>query len=435
VIGSTGAPTRRPRAALGSALRDTGAVLAMALRLLWRHWPVLLALFLTASGVREIVLVVAVHASDLNGVLGFLVLVLAPIATLTALVLMLRVVRPSLPTLGATGAGAGLLDRLGSVLVPFLAVYASYGYLRRDTSEYVYRVWKAETLDNADLFSGSGRVDVAHRLPFTLGVVLVVVVAVAVTLRWLLGRWAAAQRSAVLGLLGAYVEVVWITLVAGVFTQLHGAATGWLADRRIVHWLTGLWNAVTGALGPLTDPVRGTGSWLGSLVGDADVVILVPFAWLAVGAVVYGYRLAGSSARGPGWGAPRWVPEPVRAVAGNIAADVRGRFAPLIDGLRLLVRAGVAPMLLFCLAFVVAQTASSWLWELERLVVGPQDLNTVWRPLSGALSVCNDAAGTVVLACVLAAAVDRVLRVPGMAVPVPVARAPERATQPAMSRA
>jgi hypothetical protein len=437
------------------AVRDTGAVLAMAARLLWRHWPVLFALFLAGFGGRELVMIAAVHVSDVHGVLGFLVLVLAPITTLTALVLMLRTVRPSLPWLAAAGRAAtdlgtgrprALLDHLGSVLVPFLAVYASYGYLKRDTSEYLYRVWQAETLSNAEIFTAPGKVDVAHRLPFVVGAVLFAVVAVAVTLRWLLARWEGARRRPWLGLLGAYVEVIWITLIAGLITQLHGSATDWLAERRVVRWLTDLWNSTVDSLGPLARPVHGTGSWLWGLLADIDVVIVVPLAWLAVGAVVYGHKLAAplpdhdfSSAAAQRWSI---VPGAVRKVAADLSTDVRSRFAPLIDGVRLLVRTGAAPMLLFCVAFVVAQTASAWLWELERLVIGPQDLNVVWRPLSGPLSVLNDAVGTVLLACLLGAAVDRVLRVPGLASPAgPDAPTPpppaerDPATQPAMSRA
>jgi hypothetical protein len=67
-------------------------------------------------------------------------------------------------------------------------------------------------------------------------------------------------------------------------------------------------------------------------------------------------------------------------------------------------------MLFFCISFLVAQTARDWLWEVERLLIGPRDLEEVWWPLSGPLSVLNDAVGVVLLAALLAAAVDRVLR-------------------------
>jgi hypothetical protein len=92
----------------------------------------------------------------------------------------------------------------------------------------------------------------------------------------------------------------------------------------------------------------------------------------------------------------------------------------------LLIRAGLVPMLLFCLAFVAARTVANWLWELQRLLIGPEDLGGFWMPLSWPLSRLNDAAGHVVLVCLLAAAVDRALHAsqgdlaaPDQAVPDP----------------
>src|SRR5262245_57429538 len=112
----------------GAHVRAT-SVVAGAGRLLARHWPVLLALALGGRAARALVMWAAVRASDVHGLLGGLVFVLVPVTALAALVLMLRVVATSLPGLAAP-AGAdrrSLFDYTGSVLVPFLAIYASYG--------------------------------------------------------------------------------------------------------------------------------------------------------------------------------------------------------------------------------------------------------------------------------------------------------------------
>ena len=76
-------------------------------------------------------------------------------------------------------------------------------------------------------------------------------------------------------------------------------------------------------------------------------------------------------------------------------------------------------MLLFCLAFVVAQSIPEWLWELERWIIGPQDLSAVWVPVSGPLSSFNESIGLILTICLVTAAVDYVLRVPGNAEPAP----------------
>jgi hypothetical protein len=413
---------RLVRAALGDAI----AVVSTAARLIVRHWPALVALTLAGFVGRELAMRAAVKTSAVDGVLGFLVLVFAPLATLTALVLMLRVIRSSLPWLKLATAASNdqtvvvgsrprtLLNYLGSALVPFLAVYASYGYLKDDVSEYAYRVFEAEALSDADIFNGK-KIDVLDRLPFTFGVVMGAVVVIAVTLRWLLSRFEGKRKLAWLGILGAYIEVLWITIVAWALADFQGTATDWAQDRRAVHWVEDTWSRTMDAIGPLATPARGLAGWLSDLFGSVDAVLVVPLAWLAVGAVVYGHRVAAPPPENLllQKASRRWsvVPRPVRRVAGDLTADLRERFGPLVDGLRLVVRAGMAPMLLFCLAFLIAQTASKWLWELERLLIGPQDLNTFWQAVDEPLGILNDLLATVLLVCLLGAAIDRVLRV------------------------
>jgi hypothetical protein len=410
---------RRRGEVLRSALTDAVAVFATAGRLIAAHWPVLIALGLAGYIGRELAMRAAARASDINGVLGFLVLVFAPLSTLTALVLMLRTLRSSLPwlrmasansteaTVVAGGRPRTLFNYLGSVLVPFLAVYASYGYLKQDISDYVYRV-----LMRQNYFE---KVDIFRHLPFTLGTTLITVVVVAIGLRWLLSRFEGKPHLAWLGIFGAYVEVLWITLVAATITQFKGSATTWVEDRRAVHWIQDGWGSAVEKFGPLAAPARSVVSWLGETLGSVDAVIVVPLAWLTVGAVVYGHTLAPPSPSGSVLfmrAARKWliIPRPLRRVGSELTADFRDRFTPLVHGLRLVVRAGLAPMLLFCLAFLVAQAAGTWLWELERLIIGPQDINVVWRAVDGPLSVFNDLVATVLLACLLSAAVDRVLR-------------------------
>ncbi|AVT30712.1 hypothetical protein C6361_15895 [Plantactinospora sp. BC1] len=456
----TGTWAPRRRRTLGAALLEALAVLGTSLRLLLRHWPVLFALYFAGAAAREFVVLGAVQVSKINGVLGLLVVVLGPIATLTALVLMLRALRPSLPWLaaattepeasGATEptdpataepAGDGghrpprrrtLLDHLGSALVPFLAVYASWGYLQEDFTDYFYQLFVDIYLSDAAIFIDPGQVaeNAERRMPLDITGTIVAVVAVAVVLRWLLGRWQERSRMGWLGIPGAYVEVIWISVVAATVAQAQDPLLQWLQERRVVGWLLDSWHGLVDRLGPLSGPVRATSEFLLNAAGSVQVAVVVPLAWLAVGAVVYGHRLTPpppSEADLVERAARRWraLPRPVRVVGANLGADLRERFAPMVHSLRLMVRAGLAPMLFFCLAFLLAQSAREWLWEAERLIIGGQDLESVWMPLSGRLTMLNDAVGTVLLACLLGAAVDRVLRIQ----PPPTSATEESATE------
>jgi hypothetical protein len=427
------APRPRRYRTFTSAIVETGAVLWSAGRLMWRHWPVLFALYFAGAAARAFILPGAVQASKAHAALGMMVVILGPIATLSALILMLRVMRPSLPWLAAATADAPasetlegaaarrsstLLDHIASALVPFLAVYASWGYLRQDVSDYVYEVWADATFNDARIFDDPTVLnrELDERMPFDMTTGLIVVIVVAVLLRWLLNVWRGGRKWPVLGILGAYVEVAWILITVVALNQVRDPLTGWLRERKVVQWLLDVWNGFVDSLGPFTNVVRTTVEWLVGAFTSADTVIVVPLAWLAVGAVVYGHRLAPPAPSGSELierASKRWnaLPKPVRVVGANVSSDVRERFMPLVHGIRTLARAGLAPMLFFCVSFLIAQTASDWLWEVERILIGPHDVQEVWMPISGPLSLLNDAVGVVLLACLLAAAVDRVLRV------------------------
>jgi hypothetical protein len=423
-------PRPRRYRTLTGAVVETGAVLATAMRLMWRHWPVLFALYFAGAAARAFIMIGAVQASKLSAVLGVMVIILGPVATLTSLVLMLRVVRPSLPWLAAATAdpppGEGeaprrphtLMDHLASALIPFLAVYASWGYLEEDVSDYLYEVWEDASFSDPRVFTDPGVVsrELDQRMPFDTSITLISVIVVAVVLRWLLNVWRGGRKWPVLGILGAYVEVIWIIVSVATLNEARDPLTTWLRDRKVVQWLLDTWNRLVDTLGPFTNFVRSAAEWLVGAIASADSVIVVPLAWLAVGAVVYGHRLAPPAPTGSELlqrASKRWnaLPKPVRVVGANVSSDVRERFSPLVHGVRTLARAGLAPMLFFCIAFLVAQTAREWLWETERFLIGPHDLQEVWVPLSGPLGLFNDAVAVVLLACLLASAVDRVLRV------------------------
>src|SRR5690242_19486083 len=113
----------------GGRVRDVGAVLVTAGRLVARHWPALLALGFLGAGVRAGVLWLAVLVSDHNTFVAHLTLVLAPLGYLLPVIAMLHLCRGSLPRLTAVAQEAGptatteqrerrLVDVSVSMLVP-----------------------------------------------------------------------------------------------------------------------------------------------------------------------------------------------------------------------------------------------------------------------------------------------------------------------------
>ncbi|WP_456787325.1 hypothetical protein [Cellulomonas sp. P5_C5] len=419
------APTTAPapRDGLRAWLRDLGAVVAQGGRLWARSWPVLLVIALLAVAGRHAAGWAAVNASTVNNTLGWAVLVLAPLSMVAGIVAMLHVLRRDLPALAAIGRSRGpddatsghergLVDVLASVFVPFLALYASYGLLEEDRAKFLNTAAYREFMEGID-FSGTGDGPDGSFVDLATGWGLVALVVVAVVLRWLLGRWEGRSHRRALAFAGAYVEAFWLLAVAAFATQLLDKVWAWVENRQAVSIVLDWWLTVLEALGPVAGPVDAVVDTVAGVLGNLDDLVVIPLAWLTVGAVVYGHKLAAPTkpeARRPAvW---QRVPAPVRRwtteAAAPVIGDVRGRFTALTDGLRRLAVAGLGPMLVFALAFLVATRIEEAVLMLARAISGPQDTYT-WLAFAPMVSSVATAVGLTVTMALLAAGVDRIL--------------------------
>lgn len=425
-------PTRRELGGtLRSAAADLFAVVGRAGRLLARHWPVLLAILFAGEAGRYAALWAAVELSEFSGTLGVLVLVLGPLAAVSALIAALYALRHSLPSLqaagddaagddaagdGATAGGrrhASVLSVLGSVMIPFLAIYASYGYLSEDVFRFVNTAVADELLNNPDLLLGTGDVD-PNRTALATGWLAMALVAVAIVLRYGLGLLARRRPMAWIAWAAAYVEVLWLVTLARILANHQDAALAWLQQRALARAVADGWQAVLGWFGPVGDAVDVGSRWLFDLLSNADALLVIPVAWLTVGAVVYGQQLReperrqASHRRSRGGGLVRRIQDPAREVGNELTGGLGERFGALVTGLRRLAVAGLAPMLLFALTFVVAQRLESAVELLWRDLLGPLPLGAylAFAPHTGMVS---HVVGTVVVVCLLGAAIDRVL--------------------------
>jgi hypothetical protein len=403
---------RSLRGALGDAL----AVIINGLRLVGRHGPTLLVIYLFGSTVRNGVLWASVEVSAHNSTIAGFMLPLAPMATLTAIILMLRVVSTSLSSAsfgGETGPNTPTTPWLGllaSTLIPFLTVYAAQGYLKEDIRLFVNEASYDEIYGTAGSFYGhaadSGRTIIAD------GTLLVGIVVVALVLRFAIDKLDLPSKHTTWGLLAAYVEVLWLFLIARQITKYQDRVWAWVTDRRSVEWVEDRWATLTDAVGPIGDPLRSTAHWLGNVIGDADGIVVIPIAWLTVGAVALGRQIDVPRPTRPASPLLRPVariPAPVRRIGSEATADLRGRFRGLGDGLRLIVIGGLVPMLLFCLVFIVASQSGVLVTELWRTVVGPLDRDTALA-IAPYVNILADAVYSLLLVGLLGAAIDRVVQ-------------------------
>ncbi|WP_116953021.1 hypothetical protein [Jiangella endophytica] len=418
-------PTRRGLGAtLRSAAADLFAVVGRAVRLLAGHWPVLLAILFAGEAGRYAALWAAVELSEFSGTLGVLVLVLGPLAAVCALIAALYALRHSLPSLqasadqAAAGDGperehASVVTVLGAVMIPFLAIYASYGYLSEDVFRFVNTAVTDELFNDPDLLLGTGEVD-DNRTALATGWLAMALVAIAIVLRYGLGVLARRRPMRWVPWAAAYVEVLWLVTLARMLATHQEAAFTWLRERALTQAIAGGWQSLLEFFGPVGSAVDAGGRWLFDLLSDADALLVIPVAWLTVGAVVYGQQLREperrrqASHRRPRGGLVRRMHAPARQVGNELTGGLGERFGALVSGLRRLAVAGLAPMLLFALAFVVAQRLEYAVELIWRELLGPLPLGAylAFVPHTGMVS---HVVGTVAVVCLLGAAIDRVL--------------------------
>lgn len=366
-------------------------VLRTAGRLLWRHWPVLLALYLGAILARYVVIEFAGWVGSYDAVIGSLLLPLAILARLGALVGMLLVLRDGMGQLRAISplpADAGarrreFFDALMAGILPFFAFYAAWGYLREDAVAYSSRVLELSTgRDLVEAFEGvdAGGDGLAGEI--TLTPVTVAIVVVAYALRWLLQRYRA-RLPKWFGVFAAYLEAVWVYFAAIVISIVLGVVTSWIGSRQGMVWLADLREAISSAFVPL--------AWIWEavewLLGEAGGIILLPVAWLTIAGVVYGQAVAPQGVRVDDLGGEvgrrirtryRSLPQRLRARVADVWNDLVSRFRPIGRALVLMWRAGPALIGGFVLLYTLLLALQGVLeWAVPR-AFGPQDFYDFW---------------------------------------------------------
>ena len=339
---------------------DATGVLVGAARLLVRHWPVLLSIALAGMAFRGAALWAAVEVSDHVNWLGHGLVIFAPMGFLVAMIAMLHLMRHDLPNTDLASSGTApadattgrerrLIDVATSMVVPFFAVYVSYGLLSKDVAQFINEAG-ADELNQID-FYGTGEGTDFSRIFINQWYLVAGLVLAAWVLRFVIGHVEKRWKFLGFAILGALVEVYWTANVAGYIDGETTTVKEWLQNRVAVARITDVYDAGIERLGPLADPVNTVITWLVGLIGAIDAVVIVPLALIAVGAVVLGHKLAPPPSFDHPWlTRAKMVPKPLAGAVGGVADDVTSRFTALFNGLRMMAKAGLVPMLLFALA-------------------------------------------------------------------------------------
>lgn len=358
--------------ALGRVFVDAGRVLA-------NHWPQLVGLFLLGWAGRMGFLWLATVVSDVSPSLAVFIVPLAPMSTLVSLVLMLRATALSLPAFANLFAGLSVAERVredftvaGQVLLPFLAVYASAGLLRDDVRVFLYDTTADESLNTGLQQIDWGRADYAE------GWALFALVVGALAARKVIALLALAEKHLAWAGVAAYIEVLWMMTLANAFASRIAEVTEWVTTRQAVAGVIGLYDAARAWLASVAGWADALLDAAGAFLGSLGSVVLVPVAWLAIGAAVYGQKLSGRAiefeTHEQVTARLMKVPNPVRRAVAQVAEPVTTPVKSTLGAIGKIAAAGVIPMVLFCIIFLVANQVQTLVALLLRHLIGPGEM-------------------------------------------------------------
>ncbi|WP_242111929.1 hypothetical protein [Luteimonas aquatica] len=392
----------------------------LAGRLLWRHWPALLFWYFAQRVAYDLLLDAAIRLAETSVLLSYAAIALLIVTQLAGTIAMFLAVRPSLETQAGLGVAPARparpwLSALAIALLPFFAYYASWGLLdgvKRDFRlTYIFSVSFENRENLGDIFALHG---------------LWIALLIAWAVREVAKRRAAATGHAAWTVLATVCEAYWVFV--GVAAIAQGIA--WIKDwwhARVVYVVVAQWweNPFAGwiSLAPLKRVLEPAWEFLSIAAGG----VVMPLVWLAITAIIYGldlrrrHRLDGADAQWSALGSRYQGMHLVwRKLADKASAGWTSKGVPVVNSLRLVLRAGLPALLTLCLCWQVLAFVDASAWRVAVDLIGARDWESwevIGQPLSllfnGPLSARPALFTELLRIVLLAAAFDRaVARLP-----------------------
>lgn len=392
------------------------------MRILWRYWPQLMALWVAGIIGNLLLNEFAALIGRLNTLAGLSTLSLVVLLKLVVIVALFETVRPALPALDAAAQAAtvqpdadasppaGFASVLTLTLVPFFAFYAAWGFLSdtvRDYSKLVLDLMMAG--ESGNLLQVSG------------GTWLFVSVGVA----WAVRRFAKfmhkRSKAAVWPLVIVICEANWAFIALFVVSNWEGEIRAWIGERAarigvFLGFLDPIREAAADTLFP--PPPEAAALPLSKRLNSLFFYGLYPIVWMTLAAVVYGYDIANVMPLGEGRlarAASRWqtLPKAVRDFVSHFIAGTIKRYRALAEGVGLTLRSGLGLLLTTIVLFRLLDWGSAWAWYGLTQLVGPHEFR-LWQIIAQGISLflgSPSAPGDGVLVmpikiCLLAAALE-----------------------------
>ncbi|MEG3792017.1 hypothetical protein V1318_18010 [Lysobacter sp. CCNWLW3] len=389
----------------------------LAARLLWRHWPALLFWYFAQRVAYDLLLDGAIALAETSVLLSYAAIALLIVTQLAGTIAMFLALRPSLNSLATHGRTISAapsqpwLDALAVALLPFFAYYASWGLLEGVKRDFALNYIFGVSFEHRENFN-----DVLQLRGLWIALLVAWVV------RYLAKRRAANSGHAAWTVLATICEAYWVFVgVAAIAKGLAWVKTWWQA--RVIYAAIADWwqNPFLGlfSLAPIKralDP-----AW--DLLSTAAGAVVMPLVWLAIVAIFYGLdlrrrqRLDGADAHLHQVGTRyRRLHLVWRTLADKLSAGWTSKGVPVVNSLRLVLRAGLPALLTLCLCWQLLAYADAAAWRVAVHLIGAHDWqtwNVIGQPVSllfnGPMSVRPALFTELLRVVLLAATFDRAI--------------------------
>ena len=381
-----------------SPVRPLFRLPSLTLRLLWRFWPQLMALWLLGVIGNAVLNEIAVMLGRLNGIAGLSMLAFVVLLKLVIIVALFQTVRPGLPALdaasrtaearperakGSDSGASGFTSALALTLLPFFAYYTAWGLLGDTIREY------SKLSFDLTMFGED-----ANILEFSTSTWLIASVAIA----WAVRRFAKAMhkrsKSPVWPLVIVVCDANWAFIGLYVISSWEDEIRAWVAH------LPEAIGQLFAALDPIGNAIAATGfppTAEAASISTYDQIrnlffyVVYPAVWLTLAAIIYGYDINGERPMTEGRIArivSRWdgLPSFIRDFIAHFIAGTARRYRALAEGIGLAIGSGLALALSVIVLYRVLDWAAAWAWYGTANLIGPHDLHT-WQIISQGISL------------------------------------------------
>lgn len=394
----------------------------LAMRLLWRHWPALVFWFFAQRLGYDLLRAASLQLAERSILLAYAAVAGMIVTTLACTIAMFLLLRPSLtavapmqppapmPGAATPSARSQWSYALGIAILPFFAYYATWGLLDGIRQDFLRGYNFSVSFDARERF-----VDILSVKG--LWVALLVSGAIRQVAKWR----ATSTKRLFWNVLATACEAYWIFVGATAIAALLGWAKGWWHATVAWQAITGWWenpfvfNLSLAPLRALVEPVWAVLRMLGG-------AMLLPLVWLALAALVYGIDLRRRQALDRADHALDRLSERYtglhmvwRKLIGKASAGWNSKGVPVVNSVRLVMRAGLPALITLCTGWQLLDYLDSWAWAwLMRQVgpVNPHDWATTWSAqvwqalISGPFSLRPTLVTQMLRAVLLAATLD-----------------------------